>query len=178
MSALNRPDNFAGRVNYAAAVIADRREATRNFDNCFENWDGDVVAVALWRRAQRNPRLAENMPRYLSMELVERNAQDFSHVPTRKLKDVAADMRAKKRAEADAEHARRQAEKEAKKQACIDAGYTVAPSEAEHRWTASRPDGSIIDADCFWQDNAWYMCERDMQRQDEDRLAPPRPLVG
>lgn len=165
MSALNRPDNFSGRVNYAAAVIADRREPTRNFDNCFENWDGDVVATALWRRAQKNTRLAENMPRYLSMELVERNAQTMAHVPTRKLKDVAADMRAKKQAEADAAHARRKAEQEAETQACIDAGYTVAPSEAEHRWTAFRPDGSVIDSDCFWESNAWYLCQCDRKRQ-------------
>lgn len=67
MTHLNFRDNFAGRVNFAAKVIAECRTATRNFDNCFENDDGDAVAAALMCRAERNPKIAENLPRYLDM---------------------------------------------------------------------------------------------------------------
>lgn len=68
MPSLNDPANFAGRVNYAAAVIANGRNQTRSFDNCFENYDGDAVTVALMRRAQKNPRLRDNLPRYLCVK--------------------------------------------------------------------------------------------------------------
>lgn len=77
MSALNRPDNFAGRVNYAAKVIVSGRPSTRAFDNCFENYDGDVVSAALVRRAERNKRLAENLPRYLNTELALKAFERF-----------------------------------------------------------------------------------------------------
>lgn len=68
MSALNRPDNFAGRVDYAAQVISAGRHTSRAFDNCFENHDGDEVCAALIRRAERNPRLAANLWRYICRE--------------------------------------------------------------------------------------------------------------
>lgn len=58
-------DDFKGRVDYAASVIAARRNTSRAFDGCFENYDGDAVVVALVRRAERNERLAENLPRYI-----------------------------------------------------------------------------------------------------------------
>ena len=51
MSRLNDPENFRGRVNYAAKVIAYGRRPTRAFDNCFENYDGDEVATAILRRS-------------------------------------------------------------------------------------------------------------------------------
>jgi len=76
MSALNRPENFAGRVNYAAAVISNGRRTSRAFDNCFENLDGDAVIAALVRRSEKNPRLAANLWRYLcedtATEIAER----------------------------------------------------------------------------------------------------------
>lgn len=62
-----RPNDFAGRVNYAAQVISNGRATSRAFDNCFENDDGDEVCAALMRRAEKNKRLADNMPRYLDM---------------------------------------------------------------------------------------------------------------
>lgn len=68
MSALNNPDNFAGRVNYAAKVISSGRPTSRAFDNCFENYDGDEVAAALVRRAEKNPRLAANLFRYINQQ--------------------------------------------------------------------------------------------------------------
>lgn len=75
MSALNRPENFAGRVNYAAAVISAGRRTSRAFDNCFENSDGDEVAAALVRRAAKNPRLAANLWRYVCRETAEAAAK-------------------------------------------------------------------------------------------------------
>ena len=96
MSALNRPDNFAGRVSYAARVIAEGRPTTRSFDNCFENSDGDEVAAALVRRAQRNPRLAANLWRYLDRQTAEEAA---SRLQGRDLAQSAAESRARSAAE-------------------------------------------------------------------------------
>lgn len=68
MSNLNNPDNFAGRVNYAAQVIAQGRRTSRAFDNCFENYDGDAVVVALYRRSQKNENLAARLFGYIGKE--------------------------------------------------------------------------------------------------------------
>jgi len=50
------PENSRGRVAYAAQVIARGGANTRTFDSCFENSDGDEVAVAVVRRSRKNPR--------------------------------------------------------------------------------------------------------------------------
>lgn len=70
---ITNPDNFRGRVNFAANYIAANREATRRFDACFEMFDGDAVSLALIRRVRARPhgRLAQNIWRYLSRETVE-----------------------------------------------------------------------------------------------------------
>ena len=90
MSALNRPDNFTGRVNYAAAVISSGRRTTRSFDNCFENHDGDAVAAALVRRAEKNERLRTNLPRYINADMAYRNHADYQG---RDLKEVSRELR-------------------------------------------------------------------------------------
>lgn len=98
MSRLNDPENFAGRVSYAAKVIsAGRRTDGRAFDNCFENRDGDIVAVALMRRAEKNPKLAANIFRFISEPITRQNVADYAHVPTRGLPAEAALMRERKR---------------------------------------------------------------------------------
>lgn len=97
MSRLNDPANFKGRVNFAADYISRMRTPSRAFDNCFENDDGRVVAAALYRRAQKNKRLAENMPRYLNMQIVAQDAAAFAHVKTRDLPDAAREEREKAR---------------------------------------------------------------------------------
>lgn len=51
MPSVYEPGNFAGRVNYAAAVISRKGGQTRHFDTCFEMWDGVEVAVAVYRRS-------------------------------------------------------------------------------------------------------------------------------
>jgi hypothetical protein len=102
MSRLNDPENFRGRVNFAAKVIAYGHRPTRAFDNCFENWDGDEVATVIVRRARKNQRLAANLHRYLSIACIEAAAARLADVPTRKLPDVARATRARCRAESDA----------------------------------------------------------------------------
>lgn len=102
MSRLNEPDNFRGRVAYAAKVIASGRAPTRAFENCFENYDGDEVSVAILRRAAHNPRIAANLDRYISRKLAEACAARMLHVPTRKLPALAAETRARRKAESDA----------------------------------------------------------------------------
>lgn len=85
MSRLNDPQNFAGRVAYAAKIIAYGGSPSRAFDNCFENHDGDEVATVIVRRARRNPKIASNLHRYLNMASVEAAALRLADVPTRKL---------------------------------------------------------------------------------------------
>lgn len=99
MPSLNDPENFAGRVNFAAFVITQGRRTSRSFDNCFENYDGDAVAAALVRRARKNERLAANLFRYIS----ERTALEAEErLAGQKLATAAREMRAKARAEFEA----------------------------------------------------------------------------
>lgn len=102
MSRLNDPENFRGRVNYAAQVIAYGRRPTRAFDNCFENYDGDEVATAILRRSKKNARLAANLHRYLSMASIQTAADRLAAVPTRELPEVARRTRARQKAEFNA----------------------------------------------------------------------------
>ena len=102
MSRLNDPENFRGRVNYAAKVIAYGRSPTRAFDNCFENYDGDEVATVILRRSRKNARLAANLQRYLILSSIEDAAERLADVPTRRLPEVARQTRARRQAEFDA----------------------------------------------------------------------------
>ena len=47
-------EDFQYRVNYAAQCIR-RGITSRRRDACYENNDGDLVVVALMRRARKNP---------------------------------------------------------------------------------------------------------------------------
>jgi hypothetical protein len=105
-------DNFAGRVSYAATVIARKGGQTRHFDTCFEMYDGVEVAVTVYRRPLRNPKLAANIWIYLGKDMVTRNAEDLKHVKTRDLPARAAQSRARSKAAADKmlqDHKRQQA---------------------------------------------------------------------
>lgn len=99
MTSINNPDNFAGRIDFAAAYIAAGRNTSRSFDSCFENDDGDAVVTALYRRAQAKPtgRLAANLWRYLARESVERTATENAHRTD--LAAWAAELRAQGRAQ-------------------------------------------------------------------------------
>lgn len=90
------PENFSGRVALAASYIAARREGTRTFDTCFEMYDGDVVATALYRRVLARPdtRLAANIWTYLDRNSVEQTAARFADVPTCELPRLARETRA------------------------------------------------------------------------------------
>jgi hypothetical protein len=57
---------FSARVNCAAKWIASGRPTTRVFDSCFECYDGDAVVLALCRRAAKNERLRQGLPRYIA----------------------------------------------------------------------------------------------------------------
>lgn len=88
-------NNFIGRVNYAASVISRKGGNTRHFDTCFEMYDGDAVAAALYRRSLKNERLAINMPRYVNMDLV---LQNYTEHKGKNLTKVAAVLRTKAQA--------------------------------------------------------------------------------
>jgi hypothetical protein len=95
MSCLNDPENFAGRVNFAAFIITQGRRTSRSFDNCFENNDGDAVAAALVRRARTNERLAANLFRYISKDTA---TEAERRLDGQKLATAARTMRAESKA--------------------------------------------------------------------------------
>ena len=77
---------FTDRVNYAARHIVSGRPTTRTFDSCFECFDGEAVVLALCRRAEKNERLRQALPRYIAEtsireippRYVNRDPQDVS----------------------------------------------------------------------------------------------------
>lgn len=90
-------ENYQGRINFAAKYIAQGRRTTRHFDTCFEMWDGDFVATALYRRAQKNPKLAAALPRYLNLDSIKATAEKYKDLSTSGLAKAAAEERAKQR---------------------------------------------------------------------------------
>jgi hypothetical protein len=64
-------NGFNNRVTTAASHMSSGRSITRNLDNCFENFDGDAVALALYLRTLKNPntKLAANIWKYLSEDM-------------------------------------------------------------------------------------------------------------
>ncbi|MDH2092218.1 hypothetical protein N5K21_26200 [Rhizobium pusense] len=86
-------DNFAGRVNYATTVISRKGGHTRHFDTCFEMDDASEVAVAVYRRSLRNPKLAANIWTYLARDTVMRDVEEMKDVKTRDLPALAAQSR-------------------------------------------------------------------------------------
>lgn len=160
-----RPDDFSGRVNYAAAVISNNRATSRAFDSCFENHDGDEVAAILVRRAEKNPRLAANIWRYLSRETVMAAAERLTHIPTRQMAAHAAETRARCRQEFDAMMARRETEAESVRQRGKDAGYTVKQT-GPYEWSIYRPDGSCLAVKPSLERDAWHFAGDDAAKID------------
>jgi dsDNA-specific endonuclease/ATPase MutS2 len=99
MSRLNDPDNFVGRVNFAAAVISKGSRQTRNFDNCFENDDGHQVAAALMRRAEKNEKLAKNLFKYIDESMTR---EDYEVHKGKDLQEEARKARQRSREKFDA----------------------------------------------------------------------------
>jgi hypothetical protein len=85
------PDNFAGRVNHACAVMLAGRSANRAFDTCFEMYDGAAVVLAIHRRAQGNAELRAALPRYLCPIATQATVEKHGH---RKPAELAAELRA------------------------------------------------------------------------------------
>ena len=86
-----QPDNFAGRVNHAVRVMLAGQRTNRTFDTCFEMYDGAAVAVAIARRAEKNPRLQAAIPRYLCPHAL---ADSVARMANRKcLATVARELR-------------------------------------------------------------------------------------
>ena len=89
--------NFTGRVNYAAQCLVRRVGiGSRHFDTCFEMGDGDAVVTALQRRAEKNTRLKEAIMREFNSynggfpKSWQEAYEKLKHVPTRKLREAAA----------------------------------------------------------------------------------------
>jgi len=68
---MNTMPSFAARLNYAARIICERGPTSRRFDDCFENGDGDQIVAALVERSTKNPRLSENLPRYVAQTSID-----------------------------------------------------------------------------------------------------------
>ena len=83
--------NFQARVNFAAQAISRSYETTRLFDTCFEMDDGDFVVVALYRRSVNNPKLANNLWRYLRQESVMEKVEEHARLSRQELKQAAFD---------------------------------------------------------------------------------------
>ncbi len=103
MASVYDSDNFAGRVNYAASVIARGGSCTRNFDTCCEMWDGDAVVVAVYRRSLKNPKIAANIWRYFNRESVMEAVAKLDGVTD--LAAAARRARAANQARSDRAHA-------------------------------------------------------------------------
>lgn len=89
---------FKTRLDMAASHIASGRDTNRTFDGHFENDDGDVLVVALARRARKKPngRLAINLERYLFRENIRDALARYASVADKDLPALAERIRATK----------------------------------------------------------------------------------
>ena len=86
-------ENFSGRVSFACAHIARRGGDTRHFDTCFEMYDGTAVAIGVYRRSLKNPKIAANIWKYLGRDIVMAEVEEFKHVTN--LAQFARELRQK-----------------------------------------------------------------------------------
>ena len=89
-SAVNNPA-FDYRVKVAANFISSGHKTTRHFDNCFENFDGDAVALALHLRALKRPdtKLAKNISRYIGGQYL---VEEKGHLTRDQLRQFSLDL--------------------------------------------------------------------------------------
>jgi len=113
MGSVYDEENYAGRVNYAATVIARKGRHTRHFDTTCEMDDGDFVVVAVYRRSLSNPNIAKNIFDYFNKKITLDLAEKYKDVLTSKLKDLALEAR-------QAADARRKQEAAASKAASLE----------------------------------------------------------
>lgn len=158
-------DAFAYRVDFAARVISSgQRSTTRAFDTCFEMYDGDAVAVALYRRSRRNPKLRANIWRYLTRAHIVALAWKHRRKSRADLATWAADLRRKAKEASARMMAARDAERAEKKGRVIEAGYLVRPSPTPYHFRYVRPDGSES-KDFSHEDSAWHFAHEDFKQQ-------------
>lgn len=85
---------YRKRVDYAHTAFL-RGEDSRDFDNCFEMYDGEFVVVALMRRAQKDPVLMAAIRADFSQTCVEnwswiKTQEKYKRIPDSKLAELAA----------------------------------------------------------------------------------------
>ena len=95
-------DNFAGRVNYAAACISRQSHPNeRAFDTCFEMFDGEVVTTALVRRSATNQKLADGIRKMFGGKFPtewQATAAKYADTATKDLPALAKQLREKAQA--------------------------------------------------------------------------------
>jgi hypothetical protein len=152
MSRTNRSDDFAYRVNFAASVISRGVSTTRNFDNCFENYDGDAVVVSLYRRSRRNPKLRSRIFKYLDRRGMVLAAFKHRRQSVRDITLWAAELRTSAKAAHAKWMAERDAENAAQKACALAAGYSMEHVEGV-QFRLIRPDGSA--GPIFWHESSF-----------------------
>ena len=113
------PDAFYERVNYAIRCILMGRTGTRGYDTCFEMYDGELVAVAVYRHAQANPALLERLWRGLGQASTLAAVTQYASCADQDLPRLARQLRTQRYAEAQANLARWQAELQAGAESCV-----------------------------------------------------------
>lgn len=86
-------DSFSRRMWNAVAFIESGREHSRQLDDAFENNDGDAMCAALHTLAQTRPKLAANLPRYVSPIHLFENAQSLMGKSMREIRAAAKAQR-------------------------------------------------------------------------------------
>ena len=63
--------DMKGRVDHAIQCIMHGRTNQRDFDACFEMYDGDEVVSAIIRRAEKNPVIMSALERWSKVQVEE-----------------------------------------------------------------------------------------------------------
>ncbi len=87
---------FCARVAHAQKVIWTGKGMNRKFDDCFEMYDGEQVAVIIWRKAQKEADVGNliplsNLQTFLSLDYVKASAEKFSALDDWQIRELAFD---------------------------------------------------------------------------------------
>ena len=85
---------FTARLQFLTRAINDGREPTRNFDTCMEMGDGDYIAAALYRKAQKSKDFLDRMQGYFCLESVQSTAEKLADLTDQQLRTKAYDVMA------------------------------------------------------------------------------------
>ncbi len=88
-------NGFDRRVTVAATHISKGHPSTRHFDSCFENFDGDAVALALYLRTLKRPdtKLAKNIWKYLDKNSVPSLMDEYHHRTLKELRQLSDEIK-------------------------------------------------------------------------------------